>query len=309
MGAKRGQEDRAAEPSEKAAVADHRPGAPASFPYDRMTVERFRETFPRARWREDLNAWFVPGTTAEKRIGRWLARELGGSFAYADERGHDAFEFDPIESPYIEAGADIRITTPYSRRIVAELRDVPWARWDPRAKSWRVPYRSIEQLRQHWPAIEAAARRNEPEERLKRRQAISGTDAQEQAKARAHERRRRRFPVPSESLPPMGQVLMTRACGPVIFTDVTGELAEASVRDEYYPGVDSQDEVLIWADWRTPTLAELVKTWPAKQPPAESEVVRGWWQPTLEELRHERRKARSMERAQETRRRKQRSGR
>src|ERR1700679_300987 len=112
----------------EASAADGKPGAPATFPYDRMTVDRFRETFPRARWREDLNAWFVPGTTAEKRVNRWLARELSGSSAYADARGHDAFAFEPIESSYLQAGEDMRIVTPYSRTIVAELRDVPWAR-------------------------------------------------------------------------------------------------------------------------------------------------------------------------------------
>jgi hypothetical protein len=289
-------------------AGDDRPGAPATFPYDRMTVERFREAFPRARWRDDLKAWFVPGTTAERRIGRWLARELGGSFTYDDERGCDAFAFDPIESRYLEAGTDLRIVTPYSRTVVAELRDVPWARWDPDSKSWRVPYRSLEQLRKRWPAIEAAARRNEPEERRKRREASRGTEHLEQAKARGRERRRRRYPVPLEPLPPSGRVLMTRGCGAVIFTDITGELVESSVRREHYPCVGADDDELIWAEWRKPTLAELVKTWPAKQPPTENEVARGWWQPTLRELREERRKARSIERAQETRRGKQKPG-
>jgi hypothetical protein len=296
------QQDQAAGSADEPATADQRPGAPAVFPYDRTTIERFRETFPRARWREDLNAWFVPGTTAEKRISRWLAGELSGSFAYADERGRDAFEFDPIESSYLEAGADMRIVTPYSRTIVGALRKVPWARWDPDTKAWRVPYRSLEQLKKHWPAIEAAARRNEPEERLKRRKAKSGTHAQEHAKAVARERRRHRYPVPLEAIPPIGRVLMTPDCGAVIFTDVTTQLAEISVRDEYYAGVGRESEDLIWANWRSPTLSELVKTWPAKHAPAGSEVARGWWQPSLQELRHERRRARSIERALETRR-------
>jgi hypothetical protein len=291
----------------EASAADGKPGAPATFPYDRMTVDRFRESFPRARWREDLNAWFVPGTTAEKRINRWLARELSGSFAYADDRGRDAFAFEPIESPYLEAGEDMRIVTPYSRTIVAELRDVPWAHWDPDDKAWRVPYRSLEDLRKHWLAIEAAARRNEPDERLKRRQAITDTNFQDEAKARARERRRNRYPVPSGSIPPTGRVLMTGVYGPVVFMEVAGELAEKSIRDEYYSGIGQGHEDLIWAEWRKPTLIELVKTWPAKQAPANSELVRGWWQPTLEELRHERRKARSIERAQESRRSRQRS--
>ena len=43
-------------------------GATAAFPYDRMTVERFRSAFPDARWRDDLRVWFVLGTTAERRL-------------------------------------------------------------------------------------------------------------------------------------------------------------------------------------------------------------------------------------------------
>ncbi len=292
--------DQAAEDSP--ATVD-RPGAVATFPYDRMTVERFRQAFPRARWRDDLKAWFVPGTTAGRRIDRWLGRELGGSSTYEDERGRDAFAFDPIESPYLIAGPDLRIVTPYSPTIVSELRKVPWAWWDSDGKAWRVPYRSLEELRKHWPEIEVAAQRNEPEQ-WRKRQAIRDPDVQKQIAARNREKRRRRYPVPLEPLPPLERVLMTRNCAAVIFTALTGELVEADIRREYYPDVGAEDETLIWEEWRKPTLAELVKTWPAKQPPGEDEMARGWWQPTLQELRVERRKARSIERAQETRRRK-----
>jgi hypothetical protein len=303
----RSQAGEAGTPADDRLTSDNRPGSTATFPYDRMTVEHFRQAFPRARWRDDLKAWFVPGTTAEKRIGRWLARELGGTFSYEDERGRDAFAFDPIESPYLEAGTELRIVTPYSRTIVAELRDVPWARWDPDSKAWFVPYRSLEQLRKHWPAIEAAARRNEPEERQRRRQATAGSGLQRQAAARNREKRRHRYPIPVEPLPPIGRALMTRGYGAVIFTAITGELVEAEVRREHYPDLRVDGEELIWSEWRRPTLSELVKTWPAKQPPGTDEMARGWWQPTLQELRVERRKARSIERAQETRRREQKS--
>ena len=146
------------------------PGATAAFPYDRMTVEHFREAFPRARWRDDLGAWFVPGITAERRLKAWSGREWSGVLAHADQCGHDAFTFEPIPSPYPEVADDFQIRTPYSRVVIAELRVVPWVRWDPAAKSWRVPFRSYEELRRHWPAIEAAARRAEPEERQRRQE-------------------------------------------------------------------------------------------------------------------------------------------
>jgi hypothetical protein len=147
---------------------DGAPGATASFPYDRMTVERFRAAFPRARWRDDLGAWFVPGATAERRLNAWSGREWTGLLAYADERGRDAFTFEPLRSPYLEGGDDLVVRTPYSRAVVAELRMVPWARWDPASKAWHVPFRSVEELRRRWPDIEDAARQAEPEERRKR---------------------------------------------------------------------------------------------------------------------------------------------
>jgi hypothetical protein len=96
---------------------------------------------------------------------------LSGVLAYADQRGRDAFAFDPIESRYLEVRDGFLIRTPFSRTVQAELREVPWAAWDGDARAWRVPFRSWEELRRRWPAIEAAALRNEPEERKKRRDA------------------------------------------------------------------------------------------------------------------------------------------
>ncbi|MGO7594093.1 hypothetical protein AB9E13_33540, partial [Rhizobium leguminosarum] len=76
-----------APPSEDGA----KPGADISFPYDRMTVEQFRRRFPRARWSDARKAWFVPGPTAYRRIGRWLAEIEAEADAHADEKGRDAF--------------------------------------------------------------------------------------------------------------------------------------------------------------------------------------------------------------------------
>src|SRR4028118_152360 len=72
------------------AAGDGAPGATAAFPYDRTTVERFRGAFPKARWRDDLGAWFVPGTRAERRLTAWMGREWSGVLAYADQRGRAA---------------------------------------------------------------------------------------------------------------------------------------------------------------------------------------------------------------------------
>jgi hypothetical protein len=261
-----------------------------------VTVERFRQAFPRARWRDDLKAWFVPGKTAERRLGKWLGRELDGILAYADERGRDAFAFDPIASPYLEVAEDLIVRTPYSRTVVEALRDVPWAFWDEGLRAWRIPYRSFETLRRQWPMIETAARHAEPEERQRRREARRGSDEHRENAAAAAERRRRRHPVPADALPPIGRPVMTGR-GAIVVTDVTGECVEPGTASRFYPDCGgSAGEGLVWAAWRRPTLAELVATWPSRADPRPEERERGWWQPTLAELREERRKARSIER-------------
>jgi len=282
-------------------VGDGAAGATATFPYDRMTVERFRKAFPRARWRDDLGAWFVPGTRAERRLTKWMSREWSGVLAYADQRGRDAFTFEPITSPYLEVADDFLVRTPYSRTVIAELREVPWARWDPVLKTWRVPFRSFEQLNRRWPAIEAAARMAEPEERRKRQESRRASPEHADRRAEAAERRRNRYPVPEDAPPPLDRVLMTHA-GCVVFEAVTGELADPLIAARFYPGVTAEPAALIWAAWRRSSHADLVQAWPARTPPGPAELARGWWQPTIEVLREERRRAASLERARETRR-------
>jgi hypothetical protein len=282
-------------------AGDGVPGATAAFSYDRMTVERFREAFPRARWRDDLGGWFVPGTRAERRLKAWMSREWSGVLAYADQRGRDAFAFEPITSPYLEVADGFVIQTPYSRAVIAELRAVPWARWAPALKAWRVPFRSFEELRRRWPAIEGAARLAEPEERHKRAESRKASPEDGDRRAEAAERRRRRYPVPEDAPPPLGRVLMTHA-GCVVFEAVTGELVEPVIAARFYPGVTAGPAALIWAAWRRPGHAELIGAWPARTPPGQTDLARGWWQPTIELLREERRGAASLERARATRR-------
>jgi hypothetical protein len=283
---------------------DLRVGATTDLPHDRITVQRFRESFPRARWSDRLNAWFVPGRTAERRIGRWLAEIEAEADAFADEKGRDAFAFDPIKSRYLEAAPSVfQVRTPYSRTIVDEIREIPFARWDADRRHWTVPYRSYDELRRRWPAIEAAAARNEPEVRQARREALKGTDGEKASKAGLRERRRKRYPVPSDDVAPFERAIGTHA-GVVIFTGTNGELADpVTVSTFYFPAGQSKEHV--WASWRPGSLEELVATWPARTPPGEEELARGWWLPTLEELRTARRKARSKRRTQQRRQEKQ----
>jgi len=264
-------------------------GEEVSFPFDRMTVEQFRARFPRARWSDTRNAWFVPGKTAARRVGRWLAELEADADAYADAKGRDAFEFDPIESAYLELGkAGFRIKTPYSRTVVDELRQIPFSQWDGDLKIWHIPYRSYEELRKHWPAIQDAARRSEPEERRRRAEERKGTEEDAKAKLRSAERKRRRLPLSTDHFPPIGRVVAT-SYGLVVFTEITGEIVDPEIVAQSYPAATDDH---VWGLWRLPTLAELVAAWPAKTP-ALNEVE--WWQPTIEELRPARRAARNKE--------------
>ena len=263
-----------------------------SFPFDRMTVARFRETFPRARWSDQLQAWTVPGTTARRRIDRWLAAQANRTRPLEEERGRDAFEFEPILSPYLSVyDHGFRIKTPYSKTVVEELRKIPFARWNSEEKVWEVPYASYDDLQHRWETIEEAAKRCEPEERRKRAEARKGTEEEAKARRRALERRKRRLPVPSDNLPPLDRPVATASYGIVVLTEVTGELVDPEEVAEAYA---KQEHV--WAIWRSPTLEELVQTWPARMEAAEEERRRSWWQPTIDELRAARRRARSAER-------------
>ncbi|MDK4713531.1 hypothetical protein [Rhizobium sp. CNPSo 4039] len=281
-------------------TAEPRPreGATTDLPHDRVTVERFRQAFPRARWSDRLNAWFVPGRTAERRIGRWFAEMEAEADRFADEKGRDAFAFEPIESPYLDAApAAFQIRTPYSRAAIDEIREIPHARWDADRRLWTVPYRSFAELRQRWPVIEAAAKRSEPDARHARREAIKGTEEEEASKERMRERRRKRYPVPADDPPPFDRAIGTHI-GIVFFTRTEGELADSgTVTAFYFPAADGEDYV--WASWRRGPLEELVRAWPARIPPGQGERDRGWWIPTLDELRAARRDARSRRRASE----------
>lgn len=269
-------------------------GAETSLEYDRMTIERFRSAFPKARWDDFKKAWIVPGKTASRRIARWRAIEQSRSDAYADVKGRDSFVFDPIVSAYLEAGDELIIRTPYSKTVVEELRLVPFARWDDVRRAWVVPYRGYDDLRRRWSEIEAAARRAEPTERRRRLEEAKGTEAWAESQRRVAERRKHRFPIPVGDPPPAGRPISTDVYKIVVFTNTFGELAEGDVLT-FYPSAEQSSD-LVWATWRSATLEELVNTWPAKAAPTSLEIARGWWSPTKPELASARKTARSLER-------------
>lgn len=149
--------------------------------------------------------------------------------------------------------------------------------------------------------IERAAQRAEPEERKRRREAGKHSDEHKAARLRHAERRRRRYPVPAEDLPPLGRAVATVQYDVVVFTGISGELADPSELAPFYPQSMETGFGAVWARWRPPTLAELIKTWPARRPAGSAERSRGWWRPTLGELRIARRKAKSLERRKRSR--------
>lgn len=280
---------------------DERPGAFALFPYDRELVQRFRGSFPRARWRGEGQGWFVPGTTAARRLNTWMAQELETLDRHADAKGRDAYLFEPLESPYLIVAEDLMVRTPYSRTVVETMRAIPWARWDPEGRVWRVPFRSYEDLRLRWTEIEEAARRNEPAERKKRREEQRGHAPERSSHVQA-ERRRRRYPVPGDDLPPLGIPLATFTWGIVVFEDIETDPVEEAVARGIYPHAGHDPARFVWARWRMPDLQEVYRTKPAREPEdAELQASRGWWRPNRDELRERARKLREMERAQHSR--------
>lgn len=278
-----------------------KPGAYASFPFDRELVRRFREAFPRARWRGAEERWFVPGTTAARRLQVWMSQELETLDRYADAKGRDAFTFDPLESSYLTVEDDLRVRTPYSRTIVDIMRAIPWAWWDSRNRIWRVPFRSYEDLRRHWPEIEEAARRNEPEARRRRREERAGRDTGKAERLQT-ERRRRRYPVPGDDLPPLERPVSTFTWGVVVFEDIEPDPVTDTSVQEFYPHLPEQTAGYVWARWRPPWLQEVYRAKPA--PDGEGgdlRASRGWWPATRDELQEKARRLRQAERAQRSR--------
>jgi hypothetical protein len=220
---------------------------------------------------------------------------------HGESKGRDAFEFDPIASSYLEVGDELRVRTPYSKTVLEELRAVPWASWDDELRTWRVPFRSYEELRRRWPRIEVPAQQAEPEERKQRRAAARGSEAYRITQLRNAERRRHRYPLPAEDLPRLGRAVATEQYGIVVFIEVSGELVELSDLTAIYPHAVRADIDYVWSSWRSATLPELVRTWPARCAPGPNERSRGWWQLTLNELRAARQNARSIERRKRSR--------
>ncbi|MGY2051605.1 hypothetical protein [Methylobacterium sp. JK268] len=269
-----------------------RPGVLVAMPFDRDLIARFRETFPTAKFRRAKRLWFVPGTTAERRVDAWIGRELSARDAHGDEKGRDAFAFEPLTSRYLDPAPEgLIVRTPYSRTVVETLRGVSAAHWDPALRAWRVPWRAYEALKAVWPVIEAAAARNEPEAKRARREAARDPAAERER------RRRRRSPVPADDPPPLGVPVETAAFGVVVFEALDAE----PIGPEDLAGAVTplpRGRAYLWGWWRMPSVRDLAEIVPAARP---DDVRRGWWPATREGLETRRRRLRETERARATR--------
>lgn len=225
-----------------------------------------------------------------------MEQELAGSSVHADARGRDAFAFDPIVSTYLRVHQDrLEVKTPYSRSVVTVMRDVPFASWDRDRRVWTLPYRSYEQLHRRWAEIEAAAVRNEPEARKQRASQRRGSPQDLASRARATERRRRRYPLDPNNLPPLGRPVMTRSFGVVVFIGCDGESVDGDTLGSQYADFPEHHDY-VWGRWRPADLDELIKTWPSRTGSTTEIDDALWWQPTLDDLRVARKAARGLER-------------
>ncbi len=104
---------------------------------------------------------------------------------------------------------------------------------------------------------------------------------------------------PPTIAPPLTRAIGTHV-GVVFFIGMDGELVDPATMSAFYFPMNEGGEY-VWASWRPGALEELVTTWPARTPPGQDELDRGWWMPTLEELRNARRDAKSRRHARQRR--------
>jgi len=135
----------------------------------------------------------------------------------------------------------------------------------------------------------------------KRREEQKAEVSEEASRIQA-ERRRRRYPVPWDDLPPLGVPLTTASWGVVVFEAIDVDPLDEPPAAGLYPHVQDNVSRYVWAHWRMPTLQEIYRTRPHR---SEEEPgigsSRGWWWASGEELQERARKLREVERAQRSR--------
>ncbi len=103
-------------------------------------VARFREAFPRARWSDRLNAWFVPAVPPRSGSAdgwpRWRLKKIDSP----TRRVGTSCPSRPIESRYLRRHRQpSRSGRPIHGPWSTKIREIPHARWDADAASGRCP--------------------------------------------------------------------------------------------------------------------------------------------------------------------------
>ncbi|MGN7126762.1 hypothetical protein [Methylorubrum thiocyanatum] len=143
---------------------------------DPALLPRFKQSFPRARFRPATRSWHVPGVLAVNRVTRFAeaaAQELREAQARIERILRDA-EFDghlvSLDIPGLEGRAylaalahngrklstrhilvsvrddHVRVGFAYNEEAVALVRAVPGARFLPDLRAWSVPFASVRAL-------------------------------------------------------------------------------------------------------------------------------------------------------------------
>lgn len=199
-------------------------GVAVAFPLDDDRNQRFKATFPRARWSIERREWIVPGVRAPQRVERWVAEELEveRQKQLEEERARDALAFDPLpESPWLSVGLDgIYVRTPYHPEIVRMLKMMGGV-WRLDEGAWRMPFISRGRLTTALPEIdrlalnaaaeaerqraEDAARKAKEDEKRERERAQQRAERREKVLDRARTQPprplRREYLVPRENAP------------------------------------------------------------------------------------------------------------
>jgi hypothetical protein len=116
------------------------------------------------------------------------------------------------------------------------------------------------------------------------------------------ERRRRRYPVPGDDLPPLEAPVATLQWGVVVFEDVESNPIGEAAMEDLYPHMRDEPGRFVWARWRVPSLQEVYRARPMREDEdSETKAGRGWWIPNRAELQETARRLRAAERAQRTR--------
>ena len=262
-------------------------GVLVRFPKNPETNADFRKTFPRAKWNPRETAWLVEGTTAARRVAKWIdgAEAAQAAAVVAEAQAKAAFDRDAVRSRYVtrwDAGWCVR--TPYGEAIVEILRAIPGAAFHRESKGgfWLVPFRSTAALIDVLPRIEALAdplvaereaeekRREAAKAEMRAEWARERDAAREAREAERSARRSNRFVVLLDRMPETG--VPVRMFGSAVVVESFGKVFRVDEDMPSYCGghlLGHEGERCCYAYWRDATAEEVAELEAAERIAAE----------------------------------------